>query len=173
MSDLLFEFVTIDDRYIKYLHSFDSRVRVNKGHRPYLGILLVIDEFKYFAPLTTHNSKRKPSTQLTLKVFQDTLPHDSSHILGVVRFNNMIPVMDVDYTRIDLEVVRKNNLYNYQRLSEELNFLRPIKKRVIEKASKIYHLQLSGKVPFIHDMCVDFQLLEEKCRTYHDYNTLK
>ena len=56
MEELLF--YTVDKNYIKYLSKFESHVSYNKdeiGHsRPYLGIVLKIENYKYFVPLYSY-----------------------------------------------------------------------------------------------------------------------
>lgn len=48
----------VDVNYIKYLYSFDNKVQYNKEQkdeytrkRPYLGVVLQVNEFEYFVPL--------------------------------------------------------------------------------------------------------------------------
>ena len=49
---------TVDDDYIEYLKHFDKQVMFSKGDdyltdRKYLGVVLEINGFKYFAPLSS------------------------------------------------------------------------------------------------------------------------
>ena len=45
-------FYNIKDEYIKYLYEFDNKVPFNKQcKRPYIGIVLDINETTYFAPM--------------------------------------------------------------------------------------------------------------------------
>ena len=45
-------FYTVSDKYIEYLYQFDKKIPFNKNaKRPYIGIVLHIEEFNYFAPL--------------------------------------------------------------------------------------------------------------------------
>lgn len=56
MKELLF--YTVDKNYIKYLSKFEKHVSYNKdeiGHsRPYLGIVLRIENYEYFVPLYSY-----------------------------------------------------------------------------------------------------------------------
>ena len=56
MEELLF--YTVDKNYIKYLSKFEKHVSYNKdeiGHsRPYLGIVLRIENYEYFVPLYSY-----------------------------------------------------------------------------------------------------------------------
>ena len=49
---------TVDNQYIKYLQQFEENVLYGDGEkyqteRKYLGVILEINEFKYFAPLSS------------------------------------------------------------------------------------------------------------------------
>ena len=48
-------FYIVDKNYIRYLSEFDRHVSYNKeekGHsRPYLGIVLKVENYEYFVPL--------------------------------------------------------------------------------------------------------------------------
>lgn len=47
-----FQFYHVEDKYIRYLHSIESRVQFNKGQRrPYVGIVLSINGVDYYVPL--------------------------------------------------------------------------------------------------------------------------
>lgn len=46
------KFYNIDDKYIEYLYQFDNKVPFNKNSkRPYIGIILEINNTTYFAPI--------------------------------------------------------------------------------------------------------------------------
>ena len=53
-------FYTIDDNYIEYLSEFDKHIAYNKNqNRPYIGIVITIDNHYYFAPLFSPKQKHK------------------------------------------------------------------------------------------------------------------
>ena len=68
------KFYTIDEEYIEYLSKFDEHVSWNKEQkRPYIGIVLIVEEHLYFAPLYSYKSgydryKENPSF---IQVFDD------------------------------------------------------------------------------------------------------
>ena len=46
------KFYNIDNNYINYLYQFDNKVPYNKDQkRPYIGIIIEVNNMKYFAPL--------------------------------------------------------------------------------------------------------------------------
>ena len=53
----------LNEEYIDYLHSIDNKVENSKGKdyqfsRKYLGVILEINNFKYFAPLSSSKSTK-------------------------------------------------------------------------------------------------------------------
>jgi len=53
-------FYNITEQYISYLKTLDTKVPDNKGgKRPYVGIVLEIEDIKYFAPFTSPKPKHK------------------------------------------------------------------------------------------------------------------
>lgn len=65
----------IDIEYIKYLYSFDNRVQYNPNRedeysqkRPYLGIVLNINNFNYFVPLEHPRISHQKQKKLIIEV---------------------------------------------------------------------------------------------------------
>ena len=49
------KFYTVNDEYIQYLSDFDKHVSWNKEQkRPYIGVVLKVEEKLYFAPLYSY-----------------------------------------------------------------------------------------------------------------------
>lgn len=52
-------FYIIDDNYIEYLSQFDKHIAYNKNEkRPYIGVLLIVENHYYFAPLFSPKQKQ-------------------------------------------------------------------------------------------------------------------
>ena len=77
-----------------------------KNNRPFVGILFKVNNFFYFAPLT---SPKKKHIKLKNKI--DFLKIDNG-ILGAINFNNMIPVNINDFTKVEISISTKNVKYN-------------------------------------------------------------
>lgn len=159
--------VRVDSDYSDYLRKFDNKVAYNKNEkelRPFIGILFEIDNFEYFAPLSSPKEKHK-SMKNTLDFFKI----DGGE-LGAVNFNNMIPVSSRNYSIIDLH---KETLtieeFKYQKLLiEQLNWLNANYYQVKNKSFKLYQLYNNGNLPQnIKLRCCNFKLLEEKCKEYN------
>lgn len=83
-----FQFYHVEDKYIRYLHSIESRVQFNKGQRrPYVGIVLSINGVDYYVPLESP----KPN-HANIKSGGPVMKLDDGK-LGIIGFNNMIPVL--------------------------------------------------------------------------------
>ena len=58
--DRNYNLVTVSSRYCEYLRKYDYRVSYNsneKNTRPFVGVLFEINEYKYFAPLSSPKPK--------------------------------------------------------------------------------------------------------------------
>ena len=88
---------SVSDKYINYLRKYDSKVYDNKvtnrNHkRKYLGVVLNINNYNYFIPL----SSPKKTDYLNGIIRKDTSTiiriHNSNELFGTLRLSNMIPV---------------------------------------------------------------------------------
>ena len=83
------DFYHISDAYIAYLRGFDTSVSDNKHEsRPYVGVVIQIDDMKYYAPLTSPKPKHQK-----MKNGKDFRKINGGQY-GAINFNNMIPVPD-------------------------------------------------------------------------------
>lgn len=95
-----FRIVKVDHEYCDYLRKFDNKVCYNKGSkelRPFIGILFTVNNYEYFAPLSSPKEKHKK-----MKNTLDFVKIDNGK-LGAVNFNNMILVQSINYKLIDLK----------------------------------------------------------------------
>lgn len=91
--------------------------------------------------------------------------------LGAVNFNNMIPVMQDNYTLVDLnkETLTVSELKYQNLLKEQLRWLNEHYQQVKNKSFKLYQMYNSEKIlENIKARCCNFKLLEEKCLEYND-----
>lgn len=174
-----FEIYKVNSEYCDYLRQFDKRVPINnaaynKDKRPFIGIIVYSDKNKYFAPLSSPKPKhlKMPSNAL------DCLKIDKGR-LGIINFNNMIPVNMSDVEVLDLS--KKTNIP----VSEQkyLSLLRKQKewcnenlhkKAIIKKAERLYNgvstKRISAKVI---NRCCDFKLLEKYCLKWNNEHNIK
>ena len=167
-KDLLL--VTIDSAYCDYLRKFDSKVPYNCAHkesRPFVGILFNINSIKYFAPLSSPKAKH-----LKMKNTLDVLKIKNGK-LGIINFNNMIPVQENNYKLIDINYNFKYDRQYYNLLGEQLEWLNRCKNKIYKKSQFLYNSYINDKVTAsLKKRCCNFILLEEKCLEYN-HNLIK
>lgn len=159
--------VKLDSKYCDYLRKYDSKVPYNydrKKNRPFVGVLFEVNDFKYFAPLSSPKAK-----YLKMHDNVDFLKLKNGE-LGAVNFNNMLPVTLNNVIMIDLDSktsVKKEELYR-KMLKEQLYFLNRRRASLYRKASNLYLNYMNKKLPTsIYNRCCNFPLLEEKWREYN------
>ena len=161
-----FKIVKVDSKYCDYLRQYDNKVIYNAGKkelRPFIGILFIVDTVEYFAPLSSPKSKH-----LDLKNTIDLVKIDGGQY-GVVNFNNMIPVTEMNYELFDLTSIptTTEQLNRQNLLKTQLRWLNNNIKMVKGKAIRLYNSYKKGILPNrIKDRCCNFTLLEEKCKEY-------
>jgi len=95
----------ITDEYINYLRKFDNRVYDNKEDtrkvmRKYLGIVLNINQFNYYIPLSSpkksdyKNSEIRKSVIPIIRIVSNEEVDNIPVLKGTLRISNMIPVPD-------------------------------------------------------------------------------
>ena len=162
--------VIIDKNYCNYLRKYDNKVPYNnngKDLRPFIGILFMINELEYYAPLSSPKPKHFKMHN-RLDFFK--LDHGN---LGSVNFNNMIPVSKLNYKIIDLtqstnDIAFKKRLVllrkQYYWLLDNFDYIK-------NNANKLYRLYINNKLnESMYNRCCNFKLLEEKC---NEYNKIK
>lgn len=92
-------FYHIQDQYIQFLKQYDDTIEANKNNaRPYIGVVLQINDIKYYAPLTSPKAKHRK-----MKNGKDFRKIKSGEY-GAINFNNMIPVPDCVLISIDFKM---------------------------------------------------------------------
>ena len=163
-----FKIVIVDSKYCDYLREFDDKVPYNafdKKLRPFLGVLFMVNDIKYFAPLSSPKEKHK-----TLKNTLDLIKIKNGE-LGVINFNNMIPVKKDNYSEYDFD---KNDMSIQDKkrnelLKDQLRWITKQHKSVMDKSYILYKLYRENKLhKNIKNRCCNFPLLEKKCNEYNE-----
>lgn len=155
-------FYTVSDDYIRYLSSYEKKICFNKGKkRPYIGIVFKVGYINYFAPFSSPKPKH-----IKMKDYIDYIKIDNGR-LGVINFNNMIP--------IPLEVCRKVELKDVGKSEYEMLLLNQYRwcnkpdnyNRIINTANKLYYRVINKTInKAVLDRCCDYKLLEDKYFQY-------
>ncbi len=182
-------FITIDLNYVKRLNSVCSEVFYKENgyeNKPYLGILINDDSFKYVVPLTSAKEKHKNIPDFSngrLLIYEIAVKTDLSssdiwvnledgekvkHILSVLDIKKMIPIRDDVISFVDINVKDSDSIdeKRYKNLlNKEYSFCVGKKEEILSEVNKIYSNQKSsGKVQMF---CCDFTKLEQECLQYN------
>jgi len=162
-----FKIVKVDSEYCDYLRKFDSRVSYNAGLkelRPFIGVLFTVCKKEYFVPLSSPKTKHKK-----LRNKLDLIKIDKGR-LGVINFNNMIPVKKESYILFDLNA-KASDMKEQKRkelLKNQLRWITENRKEIVNKSKLLYQLYKKNKLPkSVKDRCCNYMLLEEKCEKYY------
>ena len=156
--------VKIDYKYCDYLRKYDYRVPYNNGKkilRPFVGVLFVVSDKEYFAPLSSPKEKHK--------IIRNTLDiiKIANGSYGIINFNNMIPVMKNNYEIINFD--SKQITKRKELLSNQLRELNKERDEIYKKSKLLYELYINNRLAKnVKDRCCNFPLLEEKCKEYNN-----
>lgn len=149
----------ISDHYIRFMHSRDYRVPFNKGQRrPYVGVVLLVGEFRYFVPMESpkpNHEKMKPGKHY-LKL--------SGGKLGLLGFNNMIPVHDAAIVRYNVE--EEPDPKYRALLLNQIAQCNKHKADIMDRAAHTYFSVVNKGNAFLCKISCDFKALEQACAAY-------
>lgn len=150
----------IDDKYINYLKSRDNRVQNNKSkRRPYVGVVLYVGNYRYFVPMESP----KPN-HVNIKPGKHIMKLDGGK-LGMLGFNNMIPVNDS--ALISFDINKEPDKQYAELLRRQVSFINRNKADVLDHASKTYYSVAKGNNDFLLKICCNFKKLEKACDRYN------
>ena len=158
-------FITLTSNYLKYLGIYENKVSL-KANRPFIGIVFKVNNKEYFAPLSSPKEKHK-----RMKTNIDFFKIDKGN-LGIINFNNMIPVINNDLCRnkLDLEMLSKSlntdDIKYFRLLKNQLEYCEKNKNIILAKAEKIYNIftknfeELSESQKKMYGRVNNFKVLE-------------
>lgn len=162
----------IDLKYIRDLAEVDDNVRsvspqIGKEKRPFVGIIVVCDTKKYCVPL----SSPKPKHNGMKNDVDFTRIYDDGQLLGVLNFNNMIPVDESVLKPVDLRIKSADtpDSAHYKKLTvKQLNWCQQNQEAIVAKANKLYKIitQTPEKSRNLTRRCCDFLKLEAVLERY-------
>ena len=150
----------VKSEYIKYLGNYQKHIFAQtegKDKRKYIGIVLEIKGFKYFAPLSSYKEKHKK--------MKEGVDFIKIKDYAVINLNNMIPVPDSQIVAIDINR-EKNASYKYLLQAESREVNRQ-KNRIRKNAEIVYsHKKHNENATPLAKRTNDFELLEKLCKEY-------
>lgn len=156
------KFYEIDADYIEYLlpyasHLFHNSKTSQANTRKYIGIVLKVNGFDYFAPLTSFKPKHEK--------MKDGLDFIKIKRYAVLNLNNMFPAPIEVCNYIDFSEVRNASYRNL--LMAEYREIKRLSDRIVKNASNLYRHKINNNnEDALSKRCNDFLVLEEACTNY-------
>lgn len=167
---------SVSGKYIKYLRQFDDRIYDNKEEnrtheRKYVGIVLTINEFNYYIPMSSpkksdyidyENKIIRSDTKTIIRI------HNGNRLYGTLRISNMIPV---PITELEPYIVSNESDLKYKEvIFGELRYINNNTEKIVKSAKTVYNQKIKNvDVGYIKNT-VDFKLLEEKLKEWNKEN---
>ncbi len=156
------KFYEIESQYITYLsayapHLFQNKRAGQKNERKYIGIVFQINDFDYFAPLSSFKDKHK--------LMKEGLDFIKIKDYAVINLNNMFPVPPSERKYVDIRAERDPHYRSL--LLAEYRFIKSIQDKIWKNAQNVYKIKLKdGNTSALAKRCNDFVLLEKACKDY-------
>lgn len=147
----------VKKEYVRYLSQYESHLFHDDGSRKYIGIILNIQNIKYFAPLSSFKEKHKK--------MEERVDFIKIKDYAVININNMIPIPDGQYFPLDVNKI-KDPHYKFL-LQSEIREINRQWKRILKNALIVYNHKLRNRnLTPLAQRSNDFLLLEKKCKEY-------
>ncbi|NIK13480.1 type III toxin-antitoxin system ToxN/AbiQ family toxin [Alkalibacillus almallahensis] len=165
MDENKMKFYTISDTYLDFLRTIEPKIPLNKKDyetqpKPYVGVILTIDEHQYFAPLASYKPEKydKIHNHTIYKIYGDSREEK----LSVIHLNNMFPIIqtEIEY----MEFSNYDDKYKVL-LEKEYSFIISKQEDIKRKAKKLYDDVINEK-PFFKKLSNDFKLLETEYKNF-------
>ncbi len=166
---------TIDNDYLSYLFEVDDRVMFWEGNsykneRKYVGVVLTINNFEYFAPLSSPKDTDYYYKDSEKKIRKNIIPivrlvTDDGDLLAKVKLCSMIPVKSEYITLYDITTEPDQK---YQSLiTKEMVCIRKQTNEIIKNARVLYNQKAKGysNIKYL-EYTIDFKKLEAACLKY-------
>lgn len=162
-----FSFYRINADYCDFLRQADSHVPYtmrDKSVRPFVGIVFALNEYHYYAPLTSPKSKH-----LHMKNQIDFLKINGG-VWGAINFNNMIPVHNACLHKVIIKAFPSDTQAEtaYKNLlSNQLSWCNSHKDIITAHAQKLYSIITQGNGrKELTARCCNFAIAESQYLSY-------
>lgn len=171
---------TIDMKYVRNLSKVDNNVmstspQVGKSNRPFVGILILLNNRSYCIPLTSPKPKfqgRKNSVDF-IKITHPTEKNENGafKMIGALNLNNMLPVDLSVLKKIDLQINKNDTMATkeYKELmKDQLNYCQINQDIILKRANSLYNLVTKhpDKNRNLVRRCCNFKKLEQVLDKY-------
>lgn len=156
------KFYEVDSEYIKFLkENGDDKIPnidYEKHKKFFCGVVLTINNFNYFAPVSSFNRK-----QHTVFLIMDRDKNTKEMVpISSLRFSFMFPC-PIEYLN-QKDFSKEDEKYK-NLLIKELHYCNINREKIKKKAMEIYKLGMNNETRKRFNIC-DFKKLEEKCLEY-------
>ena len=183
VSFVNFGFYNVDIDYLCYLSETEPEVQYSSKkayeQKPFLGIIIFINDYHYIIPLTSGKSKHSKwknvgrahyliyekvnkSELRKNDIYKSVSENEALKIFAVLDIKKMIPVKEGVYSRIEFS--KLSDLKYADLLEKEYRFCQKIQDGILTKAKQIYFEQKNTGV--VHQIYCNFEKLEAACDTY-------
>jgi len=168
-------FYVVDKEYVRYLRSFDERVSdidYENRLKPYIGIILEINELKYYVPISSYKP-RYEKLKNDIDFFKIIDPR-TNQIYSALNLNNMIPIEDNYVRLLKYDNLREYRIFENEKdfekfvllLKKELHIINANEALIRKNAITLYKFKIEKPETSMAKRCCDFRLLEQKCKEY-------
>ena len=156
------KFYEVDGEYIKYLRvNGDQKIpniEYEKHKKFFCGIVLTINNFNYFAPVSSYNKK----VHTSFLIMDKDRETKELKAISSLRFSFMFPC-PIEYLS-QKDFSKEDEKYKIL-LRKELHYCNTNREKIKKMANEVYKLGLNEKNRQKFNIC-DFKKLEEKCLEY-------
>ena len=166
---------TVDTDYIDYLAQYDKQVMSAHGdsyttERKYIGVVLNIGNFQYFAPLSSpkesdyfYKHGKKVVRKSVIPLIR--LVTDKGNLLGRVKLNNMIPIPAKCLKLYD--VANEPDIKYRDLIIDEIICIRKRRELILKNAKVLYNQKVNNYEGINYlNSTVNFKTAEKYCSKY-------
>lgn len=174
----IFDLYRVDLKYIRDLSQKERKImsvspQIGKENRPFLGIVIMLNQRKYCIPITSADKKDKFTNNKVhgidcIKILDESRKddHGAPLVIAALNINNMIPIHESLLQKIDISTDKdcpKNEIGRRIVMQKELKWCRANSELIQRRAQKVYDLVLEGssKNRRLLDRCNNFRVLEQ------------
>jgi protein AbiQ len=171
---------SISDNYISYLREEFPRVFSNKEDvrihtRKYLGVVISMNNYNYYIPLSSPKIEHdyididgkkviRKSSLIVIRIVSDE--PKGKELKGTLQIGTMIPVPYSELIEYDIDSEAD---FNYKNLVwKEMQFIRKNEKLIIKNAKLLYNKKSAGSEEKIVKNCLDFKAVEKRCDSWEE-----
>ena len=151
-------FYYVNKEYANFLRQYDEKVpnlNYDSHDKFFCGVVFEINGFKYYAPISHETVKQQTSLII----------YDKGRAISSIKFAFMIPVLDEHLTKIDFEVIAKDDPKYADLLRAEYRYCSSIAEKLYDKAKSVYNIG-PNKSHRLNFVCCQFKELEKHVNDY-------